>query len=353
MFRLKKFLLALPGFQRLCRRLTRRHVRVFMYHRFAADGGDDLGGEGLRASVFRRQLRLILAHHPVWTPEQQIRARQGEAVAGDCPVVITADDGYHDYYDVAYPILRELGVPAALFVTTGFVDGTTWLWWDKLHYLGRHAPPQVARVEVAGQSLELDFSTPATRRRAVRFLINRSRFIADAQKQAVLAQLAATLQVDLPAAPPPSVRAMTWDQVREMAGHGLVFAPHTVTHPILTRIDLAQVDWEIRTSRDRLAEMLGTAGRVFAYPQGGPDDFDVEISRRVAAAGFAACYLAYQGPDLDDDDLRLPRYCAGECLQTFQWFLCGAEHLGNRARRLLGRASGPGERYWYGSEAVP
>lgn len=343
----KEILLRMPGFQALCRRLTRGHVRVFMYHRFRADSG---AGEGLRASVFRQQLRLIKNNHPVWTAEQQLGALAGHPIAGACPVVITADDGYRDYYEIAYPILREYGVPALLFVTTGFVEGAIWFWWDKLRYLGQTAPPAAVTIAIAGQSVRLDFTSPAGRREAVRFLINRSRFISDDEKQAVLARLSAALQVALPAQPPPEMAAVSWDQVRAMHAHGLLFAPHTVTHPILTRISPEQAAEEVRSSRDRLAEILGDAGRMFAYPQGGPSDFDATVSRIVAEAGFEGCYLAYQGPRLDDDPLQLPRYCPGESMTAFNWSLCGAEHLSNRLRRFLRLRIDPGEQYWYGSQ---
>jgi peptidoglycan/xylan/chitin deacetylase (PgdA/CDA1 family) len=347
MFALKRILLAVPGFQRLCRLLTRRHVRVLMYHRFTA-GSDDR--DGLPARVFRDQLRLILADHAVWTPAQQLRARGGEPVPGRCPVVITTDDGYADYYEVAFPILRECGVQATLFVTTGFVDGTVWMWWDKFRYLGEQAPPRVVEIAVAGQPTVLDFTHDAGRRASISYLINRSRFISEPQKQAALDELSAALQVPLPAVAPVRMAAVTWSQIREMHEAGQIFAPHTATHPILTRIPPAQVDREIRTSRDRLIEMLGAAGTIFAYPQGGPNDFDDQVSRLVAAAGFRGCYLAYQGPDLEDDDLRLPRYSIDGCMISLRWTLCGAEYLGNRLRRLLGREIGPGDHYWYGGE---
>ena len=48
--------------------------------------------------------------------------------------VITVDDGYRDFYDIAFPVLREEGVPATFFVTTGFIDGQIWLWPDLLEY---------------------------------------------------------------------------------------------------------------------------------------------------------------------------------------------------------------------------
>lgn len=346
MIMLKRILLAVPGFQRLCRRLTRGHVRVFMYHRFREDGRQ---GDGLPASVFRDQLRRILDHHPVWTPAQQIAARLQDEGVRSGPVVITTDDGYRDYYDVAFPILREAGVPAVLFVTTGFVDGTVWMWWDKLRYLGERAPARTCELDLEGETIPLDFTTPAAGRATLRYLINRGRFIADRRKQEMLERLSERLRVAIPDEPPPGMAALTWDQVREMSAAGQVFAPHSLTHPILTRIAPQEADAEIRGSRDRLAGILGEAGRVFAYPQGGPSDADEEVARLVAAAGFAACYIAYQGPRLDDDPLQWPRYCAGDCPVAFQWALCGAEHLGNRLRRRLGLPIGPGRQYWYGS----
>lgn len=38
------------------------------------------------------------------------------------PVIITIDDGYRDFYDNGFPILRELGLKATLFVITDYVD---------------------------------------------------------------------------------------------------------------------------------------------------------------------------------------------------------------------------------------
>ena len=47
-------------------------------------------------------------------------------------VVLTVDDGYKNFYEIAYPILREHKIEASLYVTTDFIDGKDWLWFDKL-----------------------------------------------------------------------------------------------------------------------------------------------------------------------------------------------------------------------------
>jgi len=44
------------------------------------------------------------------------------------PVVLTFDDGFADFYSAALPLLQRYGCTATLYVTTGFVGGTSrWL----------------------------------------------------------------------------------------------------------------------------------------------------------------------------------------------------------------------------------
>jgi peptidoglycan/xylan/chitin deacetylase (PgdA/CDA1 family) len=48
-------------------------------------------------------------------------------------VVITIDDGYRSIYDIAYPLLKEYGFTATLFIYTDFVEATSMaVSWDQL-----------------------------------------------------------------------------------------------------------------------------------------------------------------------------------------------------------------------------
>ena len=51
-------------------------------------------------------------------------------------VCLTFDDGYRDNYTVALPLLRRLGVPFAVYITTGFVDNKMPMWWYPDEKLG-------------------------------------------------------------------------------------------------------------------------------------------------------------------------------------------------------------------------
>ena len=51
-------------------------------------------------------------------------------------VCLTFDDGYQDNYDIAYPILKQMEVPFAVYVTTGFIDNRIPIRWYRDEKLG-------------------------------------------------------------------------------------------------------------------------------------------------------------------------------------------------------------------------
>lgn len=51
-------------------------------------------------------------------------------------VCLTFDDGYQNNYDIAYPILKQMNVPFAIYITTGFIDNRLPMWWYKGDNMG-------------------------------------------------------------------------------------------------------------------------------------------------------------------------------------------------------------------------
>jgi|GEM_PF-654856 len=106
-------------------------VPILVYHNLAKKAGGRLV---LAAPDFERQMRYLkrdgfrvvsLRDFVAWTRlERQLPSRA---------VVLTFDDGYRSFKTYAYPILKELGFTATLFVPTGFVGaGRAALTWDEL-----------------------------------------------------------------------------------------------------------------------------------------------------------------------------------------------------------------------------
>src|SRR5262249_3220676 len=108
----------------LRRSATTDRVPVLAYHRIAADGPPGLARYRIPPSRFEAQLRLLRRHgyHPISSAELGwfIGARQ--PLPGR-PVLITFDDGYMDFREAAWPILRANDFTAEVFMPTDLVGG--------------------------------------------------------------------------------------------------------------------------------------------------------------------------------------------------------------------------------------
>jgi peptidoglycan/xylan/chitin deacetylase (PgdA/CDA1 family) len=99
-------------------------VRVLGYHRIADDGHD----LSVRPDAFRAQVEHVL--EAGLRPVRLDRAL--DLLAGPVEgrrVAVTFDDAYRDNLTEAVPVLRELDVPATIFVPTAIVDGTASYTW--------------------------------------------------------------------------------------------------------------------------------------------------------------------------------------------------------------------------------
>jgi len=299
-------------------------------------------------TMLKSHLDLIRKHHAVITPAGHLAAVRGKD-PGYCPVAVTVDDGYADFHQVAYPLFRAAGIPAMLFVTTGFVAGTMWFWWDKLEYLLQGGPAECLSFKSGDESFDLDLTSPSGRTRAWHRLADRCRFLEGGQKDLLITGLAEKLGLDLPEAAPGHLAAVSWGQIREMSRHGILFGAHTINHPILTRVGSETAGNEIVGSKKHLEKELGQPVEWFCYPQGGPADFNDQVKGQVARQ-FQGCYLSYQELDQAHDPHALPRYGVSNDLPEFRWTLCGAEFIVLKVKSFLGLKTGVADSYWIGSE---
>jgi glycosyltransferase involved in cell wall biosynthesis/peptidoglycan/xylan/chitin deacetylase (PgdA/CDA1 family) len=112
-------------------------VPVLLYHRVSDDGPASLADYRISPHVFEDQMRFLRRHgfHTVTSSDLERHRRERRPMRGR-PVLITFDDGYRDFYDVAWPILRRFGFTAEVFLATDFIGGTAN--WDDGH--GAPAP---------------------------------------------------------------------------------------------------------------------------------------------------------------------------------------------------------------------
>lgn len=274
-----------------------RPYQVLVYHRVNDEGGSVFPGVPTR--LFARQMEILARGWDVYPLEELV----GRAIAGETPpraAAITFDDGYRDNYEHAFPILRRLGLPATIFIATGPVERGTPLWHDRV--FAAFEETRAASLDVDGRAIALD--RPEGRDAALRAFLDSVRRGPGQDLPTRVDALVGAL-LDREPEPPAYLR---WDDVAAMAAAGIGFGAHTVTHPILTRLPLARALEEARASRAVLEARLGGPVRLFAYPNGTPDDMNDALRDGLRESGFLAAFTTVWGTnDASTDPFALRR----------------------------------------------
>ncbi len=286
-------MLLLPGAEALFAPFARGRGIVFMLHRFRSPEQPD---EGYDASSVRRALaHLRRARYNILSIEELLRCAIEDGRVPSRSVAFTIDDGYLDHATVAAPIFAEFDCPVTTFVATGFLDRTLWFWWDQIAYAFSATSRRGVQVTLSEQALEYRWQSNVEREWAQADFTERCKQVPDDDKHAAIKRLAQELDVALPTQPPPQYQPMSWEQLRACERRGMSFAPHTVTHPVLSRVSDESSHWELSESWKRLQAEASSPVPVFCYPNGRREDYSEREMKTLHELGFLGAVVGWDG----------------------------------------------------------
>jgi peptidoglycan/xylan/chitin deacetylase (PgdA/CDA1 family) len=283
-------------------------LTVLTYHRVDEPDRHPERAPGLLSATpegFDAQLDVVATSCTPVSLDDVLAVREGGADLPRRAVLLTFDDAYDDFADVAWPLLRRHGLPATLFVPTAYPDvpGRAF-WWDRLHQALAETPVPAVATPVG----RLPLGTPAERDDATRAL----RTFVKSRPHDEAMDLVDDLLDELEAPCPPSP-VLGWDRLRALAADGVALAPHSRTHPLLTRVGPDQLAQEVAGSLADLERELGSAPPAFAYPSGANDG---RVVAALAEAGYRVAFTTARGNEpvgggAGPDWLRLRRVNVG------------------------------------------
>ena len=287
----------------VARAVARAHrkprVPILPLHRVNDDNDPFMAA--MPTAMFAARMAHIARHYQVLTVED-LAQRLQEGRAPHNALAITFDDGYRDNLTHAAPILNRLGLPATIFLVTGYIDTPRSLWFDRLAMAFKSSPAR--RVELFdGRVLAL--TTEAERLTALSAARALLKLVPEDERSASLEQLIQALR---PAPERPKRLMLGWDEVTALRGLGFSIGAHTVTHPIMSRLTPSQVRDEVYGSKAAIEEAVGVPVRAFAYPNGKPADYNEAVTEVVREAGFTCAVTTNRGlNDADTPVLELKR----------------------------------------------
>jgi peptidoglycan/xylan/chitin deacetylase (PgdA/CDA1 family) len=318
----------LGGF-RVARLMTRTHPRVLMYHRFSAEPS----GNKVSADLFDQQISEIKNNFNVLPLSIICEYLRRGNPAPHNSIVLTIDDGYDDFYQFAFPVLKKHGIPATLYVTADFVDRKLWLWPDKIAYILKTTrvnnltftpPDKITKT--------LPLYTDTDRSSAWETLNSHCLSIGHDERQLFIRQLAQNLFVTINPEPVLEYAPMTWSAVRELSENGIEIGAHSCTHPVLSNLDRNNLWDEIYGSKKRIEEVISKPVSAFCYPNGGRDDYNALVKQVVIESGFSSATVAFHDKSVWQDLFEIRRYGVGLDMVQFRKALYGVESLSDSIR---------------------
>lgn len=306
-------LLCIASVPALGRLRNRRRLSILMFHGIEQEPLSPVCWHVLDVASLRRQLEFLRRHFTV-LPLDEALERMHAGTLPDRAAVLTFDDGTRNLVTQAAPVLRDLQLPAAVFLSTGPMGSDETLWPDRLWLaLARTSATQ---VDLADWGLRVyPLRTDADRGIAYAQAVLRFKDFPDTERMERLDALVTELGQAADTDPGP-FRLLSWDEAHALAADGLVaLYPHTVTHPILSRCSDEKVDREISDSCRTLERETGQAPTIFAYPNGRAQDFDERAKAALRRNGVRwALSTSYGFADSKSDPLALPRVSIGSNL---------------------------------------
>ena len=279
---------------------------ILCYHRIGV-GGVPFYSQ-LPASQFEQQMRYLRRTCRVISLDQLVmELKQG---TGSGPsVAVTFDDGYLGTYTEAFPVLRKYEIPATVYLTAGCIENGEVAWYDRV-FLAMQAMPKRSYEIKVPRYRRFELHSCESRVAAAIELIRYLRTLPNHRR--IEECVALEKQVILPKSEL-THRMMNWEQIREMRSAGISFEAHTMTHPVLSRLDSQSLNYELAESKRIIEERIQVQVRHFAYPFGRTEECGEATSETLSRLGFQSAVTTMWGVNTREvHPYRLRRVQIGE-----------------------------------------
>lgn len=307
---------AISGAHNLCvsaaRAREQRRPLIVGYHRVVEDFGAVARTENpsmlISRAMFERHVDWIGRHFRIATLDEIAQHVANDAPFAEPVAAITFDDGYRDVYEHAYPILRQKGFPAAIFVVTDLVGTGAWQIHDKLYHLvaKAFASWDNPRRQLTGLLTDLglparDILGPRTSTRSSLLTVSA---LLPALPQADVARVMDYLESSVGNGTREIPQTLNWAMIEDMQRGGITIGSHTKSHVSLPTESAATVAEELQGSKRELERHLSEPVAHFAYPGG---QFTPAVVDALARAGYQYAYTACPHSDPRHPALTIER----------------------------------------------
>lgn len=293
------------------RQLGSKAITIFAYHNIVnqqseLDKCDDLYFINLPFEKFKKQILWIKDNYDIIDMKDVVDGKK----LPEKPALITFDDGFKSVYDLAFPLLRQQGVVATIFLTGDHVANKMAPWISRLHYAIDNT--KMEQIEFNGSSYKLTSDNGV---KSFLFMAKkRLRKLSKLEMQNELRQIEDRLEVEVSDGFLVS-NFLTDREISDLCRAGWTVGNHSYSHRLMGALDSDDQAYEICSAQAALSRFEGYKD-IFAIPFGGKDSF-TEASIDIAKK----CGIKFMLSTIPDENVDVEnRYVLGRIIcETFSF----------------------------------
>jgi len=300
--------------------INRNRIIILMYHGFTDrtefDGIANYHKQNLHIGKFRNHLIYLKNNYHIIPLERFVNDILSGKKTPPNSIIITIDDGYKSNHTLAFPILKELNVPASIFLTTGFIDEKKPLWSDRIEYAINNTDMKNLEIEIDGEKLIFELTDRSTKIACDREIKSKLKKIQQETRCTFVQEIEKLFHVKLllDQKTDEIYLPLNWSDISEMQKSGLIsFGSHTHSHYILSKCKPDTMRNELLQSKKLIEDKTGVPCTLFCYPNGKPGDFNEFTSKMLSNLEYPCALTTVNGfNDIKTNPYELMRIGVGD-----------------------------------------
>jgi peptidoglycan/xylan/chitin deacetylase (PgdA/CDA1 family) len=234
-------------------------VPVLVFHKIMPEY--DAIWPGIHPHLFESMILLLKKHYTI-LPLSYLYDNPGIDLTKAC--FITFDDGYKNYLDYAYPILKRNNTHSTLFVLPYNLSNHGHIWTSTIIYLVKHYSLSEIReffaqhhryIDYNGRADEFNLNLNITKHLCRLTQLERQGIIDDLQDKFV--KDSHVIETEL----------LSFEELRKLDKNVCEIASHSFTHPsFMLETNESFIDYEMRESKHSIEKELDVEVSFFAFP---------------------------------------------------------------------------------------
>lgn len=279
----------------LLNRMRNRHgVVIVNFHRFYDNNKPFiLKGPSVHTHVdiFDKMLNLLSRRYQIISMSKLIEHLNSLEPFEKDSAVITIDDGYRDNYSLALPILKKYGIPATLYIATGFIGTNNMMPMDCVDYALRTTKKKTLKWKrITDYALHLGESSGLNE-----INVQIGNYIKSLPEEELTPTLSELYQI-LDVKPYTEDRIMlNWDEIKELIDNDVNIGSHGVSHISMTKLSIQNAINELQESKNIIFKKTGIVPEHFAFPNGATEDFSDDLRMHARNIGYSSVASVNRG----------------------------------------------------------